>query len=260
MGNHKPEITDTSFGMWRRVRLIPFDQTIAEAKRDPRLLETFKGEGPGILNVLLAGLRDCLRMVCQFPRRSRPPQLRTATNRTSSPTGSAKTATPARAARRRRAVLYADYVSWAQRNGHKPLAQARLTRRLNERGYKLAADKRTVTGIAVTAMGEMFDERRLRSLRSFGVENKNFSIALSIGKFYESPSKVRKARSAATRHRPREPGERAQGLTTIEIGVRLGRLAMILRHYMAQLNKRSEARRGAALSAVKPARSVRALV
>ena len=53
VGNHKPEITDTSLGMWRRVRLIPFDQTIAEAKRDPKLLETLKGEGAGILNVLL---------------------------------------------------------------------------------------------------------------------------------------------------------------------------------------------------------------
>ena len=45
--------------------------------------------------------------------------------------------------------LYADYVSWAQRNGHKPLAQGRLTRRLNERTFKLAADKRTVTGLSL---------------------------------------------------------------------------------------------------------------
>jgi putative DNA primase/helicase len=61
VGNHKPEITDMSFGMWRRVRLIPFDQTIAEEQRDPRLLEVSKGEGSGILNALLFGLRDCLR-------------------------------------------------------------------------------------------------------------------------------------------------------------------------------------------------------
>ena len=38
VGNHKPEITDTSSGMWRRVVLVPFDQTIPEAKRDPYLL------------------------------------------------------------------------------------------------------------------------------------------------------------------------------------------------------------------------------
>ena len=60
VGNHKPEITDTSIGMWRRVRLIPFDQTIAEAKRDPKLLETLKSEGSGILNGLLLGLEGLL--------------------------------------------------------------------------------------------------------------------------------------------------------------------------------------------------------
>jgi P4 family phage/plasmid primase-like protien len=46
VGNHKPEITDTSAGMWRRVILAPFDQTIPEASRDPKLLDTLKGEGP----------------------------------------------------------------------------------------------------------------------------------------------------------------------------------------------------------------------
>lgn len=35
VGNHKPEITDNSFGMWRRVALAPFEQTIPEASRDP---------------------------------------------------------------------------------------------------------------------------------------------------------------------------------------------------------------------------------
>jgi P4 family phage/plasmid primase-like protien len=33
VGNHRPEITDNSFGMWRRVALVPFDVTIPEAGR-----------------------------------------------------------------------------------------------------------------------------------------------------------------------------------------------------------------------------------
>ena len=39
----------------------------SSAKRDPNLLETLKGEGSGILNVSLAGLRDCLRHGLPIP-------------------------------------------------------------------------------------------------------------------------------------------------------------------------------------------------
>jgi putative DNA primase/helicase len=48
VGNHRPEITDNSFGMWRRVALVPFDVTIPEEERNPMLLESLKVEGAGI--------------------------------------------------------------------------------------------------------------------------------------------------------------------------------------------------------------------
>jgi putative DNA primase/helicase len=150
VGNHKPEIADTSFGMWRRVMLTPFDQTIPEAQRDPRLLETLKGEGPGILNWMLVGLREWLRNGLQTPE-----PIKAATDayreeqdiigdwiREDCITGVECS--------ERKGVLYTHYTDWAQRNGHKPLAQGRLTRRLNDRGFKLAADKRTVHGLAPT--------------------------------------------------------------------------------------------------------------
>lgn len=56
-GNHKPIVNDTSAGTWRRIRLIPFDQTIPENKRDPQLAEKLRAELPGILNWALDGLR-----------------------------------------------------------------------------------------------------------------------------------------------------------------------------------------------------------
>jgi putative DNA primase/helicase len=55
----------------------------------------------------------------------------------------------------KKSVLYADYSYWAKQNGHNPLAQGKLTRRLNERSYKLAADKRTVHGLALTRAGAL---------------------------------------------------------------------------------------------------------
>ena len=49
---------------------------------------------------------------------------------------------------------YKAYRSWALDNGHHPLAQGRLTRRLNERGYKVQADKRTIGGLRLNKAGE----------------------------------------------------------------------------------------------------------
>ncbi len=55
-GNHKPQISDTSAGTWRRIRLIPFTQTIPEEGRDPQLSDKLRAELPGILNWALEGL------------------------------------------------------------------------------------------------------------------------------------------------------------------------------------------------------------
>jgi len=56
--NHKPRIRDTDNGIWRRVRLIPFEVTIPKEEQDSKLLEKLKGELPGILNWALEGCRE----------------------------------------------------------------------------------------------------------------------------------------------------------------------------------------------------------
>lgn len=50
-GNHKPRITGTDEGIWRRIRLIPFNAFIEPDKRRPmaEVLEEFRAELPGIL-------------------------------------------------------------------------------------------------------------------------------------------------------------------------------------------------------------------
>jgi len=47
--NHKPIISGQDDGIWRRIRLIPFDAKIPEAKRDGHLLEKLRGELPAVL-------------------------------------------------------------------------------------------------------------------------------------------------------------------------------------------------------------------
>ena len=150
VGNHKPEIIDTSAGMWRRPMLTPFDQTIPEAMRDPKLLEALKGEGPGILNWALAGLRDWLRSGLQIPKKIKAATAAYRDEQDILGDWIAENCDTGPSCFVQKRVLYADYVSWTDRNGHRPFSQSRLTRRLNDRGYELARDKRTVTGLALT--------------------------------------------------------------------------------------------------------------
>ena len=37
--NHRPEIQGTDKGIWRRIRLVPFEVEIAEEQQDPKLLD-----------------------------------------------------------------------------------------------------------------------------------------------------------------------------------------------------------------------------
>lgn len=60
-GNHKPEIRGTDDGIWRRMMVVPFDEQIPEAERDPELVsKIFEGERVGVFNWLVEGLCDFL--------------------------------------------------------------------------------------------------------------------------------------------------------------------------------------------------------
>lgn len=56
--NHKPNIHDDSNGMWRRVRLIPFNVTIPVEERDKNLYSKLLNEASGILNWCIKGFED----------------------------------------------------------------------------------------------------------------------------------------------------------------------------------------------------------
>jgi putative DNA primase/helicase len=55
--NHKPVIKGTDYGIWRRIKLIPFTHTIAPDKMDKHLEEKLLCEGAGILNWLVEGAK-----------------------------------------------------------------------------------------------------------------------------------------------------------------------------------------------------------
>jgi len=56
--NHKPTIRGTDHAIWRRVKLVPFVVTIADADQDKGLGEKLKGERAGILAWSVRGCLD----------------------------------------------------------------------------------------------------------------------------------------------------------------------------------------------------------
>jgi putative DNA primase/helicase len=54
--NHKPVIKGTDYGIWRRIKLIPFTTRIPEEKQDKHLELKLREEASGILNWLLEGI------------------------------------------------------------------------------------------------------------------------------------------------------------------------------------------------------------
>lgn len=60
-GNHKPAISGTDEGIWRRLRLVPFTVQIPPDEQDKRLLDKLRGELPGILRWAVEGCLDWQR-------------------------------------------------------------------------------------------------------------------------------------------------------------------------------------------------------
>ncbi|MEQ8788903.1 MAG: phage/plasmid primase, P4 family [Pirellulaceae bacterium] len=72
--NHRPEVRGTDNGIWRRLRLIPFDVTIPEHQQDKQLGDKLKAEREGILAWLVQG---CLEW--QREGLNAPPEVMAAT-------------------------------------------------------------------------------------------------------------------------------------------------------------------------------------
>jgi len=71
--NHRPQVHDSSEGMWRRLLLVPFNVEIPRDKRDPELGQKLLAELPGILNWMLEGLCDYYDVLTERGRGLSPP-------------------------------------------------------------------------------------------------------------------------------------------------------------------------------------------
>jgi putative DNA primase/helicase len=157
VGNHRPVISGGDQGIWRRVRLIPFAETITDSECDEKLPEKLRAEGAGVLNWALAGLRDWQRH-----RLNPPAEVKAAGAAYQSDMDTlgqwmddhvdvvAGATTPT-------AELHKAYSTWARQSGWKnPMTRQAFGRRLAERGIPLAKSGsgiKCATGISLNAEG-----------------------------------------------------------------------------------------------------------
>jgi putative DNA primase/helicase len=153
--NNIPSLADLSYGMRRRLQVVPFDRTFTDEDKDPALFDRiWANELPGVLNRALRGYE---RLVARGSRFNLPPAVRAAT------AGWLQQANPLPAFIEDRCVkgagercwmqnLYPAYKAWTEQAGY-TIAQTQLAfrRNLEHLGHKVSHGNRgqRVEGLAL---------------------------------------------------------------------------------------------------------------
>ena len=134
-GNYRPTIAGTDEGIWRRVRLVPFNVTIPKEERDAHLPEKLRREASGILNRLLDGLRHWCDKGLIEP--AEVTQATAAYREDSDPFGrfAAACILAAPGERAQSSVLHSLYEAWCKSSGEKAWSNKGLANAMKERGY-----------------------------------------------------------------------------------------------------------------------------
>lgn len=153
--NHRPDVTGTDHGIWRRIRLVPFSVVIADEHQDHHLDDKLRAEAAGILRWAVDGCR------------------RWHTTGLTEPTAVVSATADYRAEMdvlgefisdccfladgisARSTDLYDAYTTWAEAMGERPLSQRRFGTNLRERGL----EKRRSNGIWWAGVGIRAPER-----------------------------------------------------------------------------------------------------
>ncbi|MBA2715244.1 MAG: primase C-terminal domain-containing protein, partial [Rubrobacteraceae bacterium] len=142
--NHKPEIRGTDNAIWRRIRLIPFTETIPPAEQDKKLSSKLRSELPGILAWTVEGCLEWQREGLQAPE-----EVRKATGayRAEMDVIGAFLRDECETGRDHKAsfkVVYDRYEEWCADGGEKAETRRKFNARLKERGQFM--DRRSGPG------------------------------------------------------------------------------------------------------------------
>jgi putative DNA primase/helicase len=128
MSNYEPVIKGNDWGIWRRVKKIPWNYTVKEEEKDPLLSEKLKAEASGILNWALAGLKKYVEIGNKLPPCKAVDDECLCFKPTAVALGP---------------EIYRQYTSWCRENGTLSLSSRRFYKEFRKR-YKLT--ERPVSG------------------------------------------------------------------------------------------------------------------
>jgi putative DNA primase/helicase len=149
--NHMPVIKGTDYGIWRRIKLIPFTTRIPEEKQDKHLELKLREEASGILNWLLEGTARW-----KLERLKAPPAILNATDEYRGEMDVIGNFLKERCVQNpgvsiRIRELFKAYQDWCEENNEHAVSERFLGMRLKEMGFERSrtADARYWCGLAL---------------------------------------------------------------------------------------------------------------
>ncbi len=135
-GNHTPEIVNNDEGIWRRMRLVPFNVTIDKHRRDPHLIDKLMAESDAILGWMVQG---CVRW--HQEGLGVPEAVRRATSGYRYESDAVgrfieECCERVPGVELLKAVLYARYKAWCECNGEHAISPKALFPRMEKLGIK----------------------------------------------------------------------------------------------------------------------------
>ena len=133
--NHKPEVRGTDKGIWRRIKIVPWEVSIPDAERDPKLPEKLEAELEGILAWCVQGVLEWQRDGLAEPREvtAETDEYQRDQDVLASFIYDACVEGPELYVKSER--LYVAYKHWCELNGEFQQSQKVFSIRLKERGY-----------------------------------------------------------------------------------------------------------------------------
>lgn len=133
--NHKPEARGQDYGLWRRVRLVPFERTFREAEKDLLLPQRLLDEAKGILAWLVRGAVEWHKGGLRDPEavKSATADYKDEMNELGDWIGTTYAGPKLESAT---GELYRNYREFTEAKGDKPMSQNAFSRRLDDLGYR----------------------------------------------------------------------------------------------------------------------------
>lgn len=136
--NHKPRIRGADNGIWRRIKMIPFNVTIPPEQRDKNLTEKLISENSGILNWLIQGYSIWRKEGLEEPKaiKEANAEYRMDMDVVGTFVNDCIEFDATLKWRLNNTLLYQTYMRWCSKNNERIQSQKWLTMRMSEKGFK----------------------------------------------------------------------------------------------------------------------------